>query len=65
MKLEIGQIWQDWDIRYRERFIPRYIKIIGFLNDLYVEVENTETKRKTIITKSRMKISSTGYKFIK
>ena len=64
MKLEIGQIWQDWDIRFRKQ-TPRFLKIIGFPNDLIVQVENVLTKRKTLITQHRMKPTANGYKFIK
>jgi len=58
--LKIGQIWQDWDIRYRG-FSPRLLKVIGFPNDRMVEVENIKTGKRTYIAKYRMKPSSTGY----
>lgn len=64
IKLKIGQVWQDWDIRFRNQ-TPRLIKIIGFPSDYVVRVENLSTKRKTMIRKTRMKPTSNGYKYIR
>ena len=60
MNIKIGQIWKDYDIRFRN-LKPRLLKIIGFPNDLMIQVENIDTGRKTIISKHRMKPNSTGY----
>lgn len=60
MSIKIGQIWKDYDIRFRKQK-PRFLKVIGFPNDLMVQVENIDTGRKTIISKCRMKPNSTGY----
>ena len=62
--VKVGQTWQDWDVRFRND-TPRFIKIIEFVNDLYVQVENTNSKRKTIIRVSRFKPNSNGYKLVK
>ena len=63
MELKIGQIWQDWDIRFRNHPKQRFIKIVGFPNNLTVEVENVETTRRTLIRKDRMKPDATGYRY--
>lgn len=63
-KIKIGQIWHDYDIRFRKIQKTRRLEVIGFPNDLYVEVQNVDTKRKTIIAKHRMKPNSTGYIFV-
>lgn len=60
MDLKIGQVWQDWDIRFRNQ-TPRLLKIIDFPNDLRVEVQNINTNRKTTISRDRMKPNATGY----
>ena len=39
-----------------------FIRVIEFINDLCVQVENTNTKRKTIIAVRRFKPNSNGYK---
>lgn len=62
-KLKLGQIWKSCDYRDSLEF-TRYLAVIGFPNDLYVEVRNVHTKRKSVIAKYRMKPSSTGYKFV-
>ena len=59
-EIKIGQVWQDWDIRFRKQK-PRFLKVIGFPNDLYVQVENTITKRKSVIAKHRMDATANGY----
>jgi len=64
MDLEIGQIWQDWDIRFRNSETPRLIEIINFPNDLMVQVQNIDTGRKSVISKHRMKPNATGYKLV-
>lgn len=60
MEIKIGQIWKDYDVRIR-KMESRLLKVIGFPNDLIVQVENINTGRKTIISKHRMKPNSTGY----
>jgi len=64
MNLKMGQIWQDWDIRFRNHLKPRLLKVINFPNDLMVQVQNIDTGRKTIISKHRMKPNATGYKLV-
>ena len=61
--VKVGQVWRDWDVRFRKE-TPRYLKVIRFINDLHVQVENTDTKRKTIIAIRRFKPDSNGYRLI-
>ena len=61
MNIKIGQIWKDYDIRFRNKMNPRLLKVIAFPNDLMVQVENIETGRKTIISKQRKKPNSKNY----
>lgn len=58
--IKIGQIWRDCDKRHQ-----RTIKVIGFPNDVIVEVRNTETNKVTRIQRWRMKPGATGYELIK
>jgi len=62
--VKVGQTWQDWDVRFRNH-APRYIKVIRFVNDLKVQVENQDTFRRTIISVCRFKPTSNGYRLIK
>lgn len=60
-KFKVGQIWKSCDSRDHER----YLEIIAIPNDLCVQVKNTKTGRKTIITQYRMKPNPRGYVLIK
>ena len=70
-KVKVGQIWQDWDCRYRnELFLthitPRLIKIKYITADKkYAECENIETHKITRIRIDRFKPTSNGYKLFK
>lgn len=63
-KVRVGQIWRDWDIRYRTPSIrARLIKIISISGDgLYATCENVETLTMSKIRIDRFKPTSTGYK---
>jgi hypothetical protein len=70
MKLErvrVGQIWQDWDIRWRDLVWPRprKLKIIAITDDRkYAQCENIDTGKLTLIRVDRFKPTSTGYKLV-
>lgn len=50
MKFKVGQLWKDVQQK-RER----HLKVIAIPNDLCVQVKNTKTGRKTVITQYRIK----------
>jgi len=66
-KVKKGQIWQDWDSRFRN-CKPRYIQIIGIhykWGEDYAACRNIDTDKITYIKVKRFKPNSTGYKLIK
>lgn len=61
-KVRVGQLWQDWDVRFRKSR-PRIIKIISISGDgLYATCRNIATSKTTKIAINRFKPTSTGYK---
>ncbi len=64
MKVKIGQVWKDCDPRFQGND-ARYLKIISIPNDLCVQVKNTKTGRKSVITKYRLRPGCRGYILIK
>lgn len=66
MKIEKGQIWRDWDIRFRNQ-IPVYKRILRVTKThAYVEGFREDEKiiSKSKIRLDRFKPNSTGYKYI-
>lgn len=66
-KVRVGQVWQDWDSRWRKSFYhPRYIEIKSISGDgQYAICENMNTLKETKIRADRFKPTSTGYKLVK
>lgn len=61
----VGQIWQDWDTRFRQGK-PRIIRIESISGDgQYATCKNIDTGRITKIAIKRLKPSSNGYKLLK
>lgn len=71
-KVKKGQLWQDWDCRFRNAK-PRLIRVIEihtpncFVNGCFSHAicRNVDTAKKTKIKLRRFKPNSTGYKLIK
>lgn len=62
-KVEVGQIWQDWDIRRRVGRWIRFVEILYIHYDQnYAQVQNTKTSKITLIRLDRFKPNSTGYR---
>lgn len=63
-KVAVGQIWQDWDIRWRKSFCPnRFFEIKSISGDgLYATCKNIQTGKMTKIRVDRFKPNSTGYR---
>lgn len=69
-KVKVGQIWQDWDYRFRNDLFPRLIKIKDInIDKKYAFCESYRFGHsvisKTIIRIDRFKPTSTGYKLFK
>lgn len=60
MTVQVGQIWIDNDIRYRND-APRRLRIER-VGDDYAMVRNVETNRIGKISLERFKANSTGYR---
>jgi hypothetical protein len=66
VKIKKGQIWQDWDCRFRNSK-PRLIQVVAihkhnYLGEFYVTCRNIDTDKITNIKLRRFKPNSTGYK---
>ena len=65
-KVKVGQIWQDWDCRFRNVYFPRLIKIKSIDKfALLAKCENIDTHKITRIRIDRFKPTSNGYKLFK
>ena len=55
-----GQVWQDWDSRYRNQ-TPRLVTVLA-LEDAFALVKKEQTGVQTRIRLDRFHPSSTGYR---
>ncbi len=58
--VQVNQIWEDWDIRFRNS-TPRLIKVIDIKNNI-ATCRNISTSKITKIRLDRFKPNSTGYR---
>ena len=70
IEVQIGQIWQDWDTRYRQDKHPRLLKVVDIWTlpitlTTYITCRNLKTGRYSEINIKRMKPTSNGYKLVK
>lgn len=63
IEVKIGQVWQDWDIRFRDTHARR-IKIVEIVGEKAICQHPSGLGSKTKIKLSRFKPNSTGYKLI-
>ena len=62
MKVKIGQVWQDWDARYRN-MTPRFLEITN-VDEKYAYTKNSPSGKVSRIMLKRFRENSTGYKLI-
>lgn len=60
--VHLNEIWQDWDIRFRN-YPPRLIEVISIKNNM-ATCKNLQTGKITKIRLDRFKPNSTGYKLL-
>ncbi len=61
--VQVGQVWRDYDIRFRDRTLVREIRVLAILQ-WHALVENTKTSRKTTVALKRFRPSATGYRLV-
>ena len=73
MEIKVGQIWQDWDTRFRNH-PPTYKQVVkiqdGFAYVIGFKTIEADGSLSNIISKSRIRLdrfkpTSTGYKLVK
>lgn len=63
IEVKVGQVWEDWDIRFRNTH-HRLIKVIEIIGDKAVVQSPSGLGAKNKIKLSRFKPNSTGYKLV-
>lgn len=63
IKVKVGQVWMDWDIRFRSNINPRKFKVLEVGPEKAL-VHNISSGLKTKISLRRFKESANGYKLV-
>lgn len=63
IEVKVGQIWQDWDSRFRSTH-SRRIKVVEIVGDRAIVQSPSGLGAKTKIKLTRFVPNSTGYKLI-
>lgn len=64
-EVKVGQVWQDWDKRFRNDPFPRKVRIMR-IDEVGRRAicQNVDTGKETRISLDRLKPTTTGYKLI-
>lgn len=64
VEVRVGQVWEDWDIRFRATFSTRKLKVLEIVDGKAVCQSPSGLGRKTKIRLGRFRPTATGYRLV-